>query len=79
MNLSRTSLLIAAPALALTMSACDNPRPVHDSTYYSQNLKEAGLRRELCERLGIAERSAECVNADMGAARAVYGHGSVRP
>jgi hypothetical protein len=76
------SHFISVPALALsalTLSACKDARPVHTSEYYSQHTREAQLRTDFCDRLGLGERDAECLNAMEGEMRAVFSaHGSVR-
>jgi hypothetical protein len=74
-NLSRS--IAPLTIAALTLTACNNDRPARDPEYYARNTQEAQLRVDVCNRLGIEERGAECLNATDGIGRAVRGHGNL--
>jgi hypothetical protein len=72
-RLSPAALTLAA----LTLTACNNDRPTKTVAEYAQDPQAAQARLEVCNRLGIEERGAECMNAHEGLIERAYGHGHV--
>ncbi len=62
----KRSSLIIAPALAISLAACNNDSPTHTSDWYARNPREAQIRVDKCEMLSSAEQNQECVNAAAG-------------
>jgi hypothetical protein len=62
----KRSSLILAPALAISLAACNNDRPERTSDWYAHNPREAQIRADKCEMLSLAEQNQDCVNAAAG-------------
>jgi hypothetical protein len=52
---------------ALSLAGCNDSPPVHTSLWYADHDKERLQRLDQCDRLGIADRGADCANATGGA------------
>jgi hypothetical protein len=63
-----------ALAIGLTVSYNHSP-PTRSTAWYQQNPSAAHLRLEVCDRLGILDRDADCLNAQQGATLAEF-HGT---
>ena len=62
----KRSSMILAPALAISLAACNNDRPEHSSDWYFRNPREAQVRQDRCEMQALSQQSQDCVNSAAG-------------
>jgi hypothetical protein len=74
MNTHSLASIVALAAATLAGCNNDTPRSVQE---YALNPLEAQAQLDRCERQGLEDRSADCLNAAQGLYEAVLGHGTV--
>ncbi len=64
-------IIMASALSSIILAGCNDTRPVHTAYWYACHDKEREARTIECQKLSLADRDADCVNADQGAVRAM--------
>jgi hypothetical protein len=70
----KKSAAVAISALFALLASCSPAAPKHTTAWYQAHPADAQQRIHDCDRLGLSDRDADCLNAQQGATLAAL-HG----